>query len=133
MKSITKRYVKSFEHLKPSTICGLVDCLHEDFIFVDPFNKIIGKENFRIFLKKMFVKIRNPKFRILKVLEERDFILIKWNFEYQASMKKINFDGVSELIIKKNLIYKHIDYWDSGKNVYSNLPIIGSIFKKMHS
>ena len=36
-------------------------------------------------------------------------------------------------IIKKNLIYKHIDYWDSGANVYSNLPIIGSIFKKIHN
>ena len=133
MKIITKKYVRSFEQLKPSTICNLINCLHEDFIFVDPFNKIIGKESFREFLKKMFVKIRNPKFRILKVLEEKDLTFIKWNFQYQSSNKKINFDGVSELVIKKNLIIKHIDYWDSGKNVYSNLPIVGSIFKKMHN
>ncbi len=133
MKIITKKYVRSFEQLKPSTICNLINCLHEDFIFVDPFNKIIGKESFREFLKKMFVKIRNPKFRILNVLEEKDLTFIKWNFQYQSSNKKINFDGVSELVIEKNLIIKHIDYWDSGKNVYSNLPIVGSIFKKMHN
>ena len=44
MKSITKKYVKSFEQLKVSTICNLVDCLHESFVFIDPFNKIIGKK-----------------------------------------------------------------------------------------
>ena len=49
------------------------------------------------------------------------------------SKKRLGFNGVSELLIKKNLIYKHIDYWDSGKNVYSNLPLIGSIFRKIHN
>ena len=133
MKSITKKYVKSFEQLKVSTISNLVDCLHESFIFIDPFNKIIGKKSFRKFLEKMFIKIKNPKFRILNILEEKNLTLIKWNFEYEISKKKINFDGVSELIIRQNLIYKHIDYWDSGRNVYSHLPIIGSVFKKIHN
>tara|TARA_B100000287_G_scaffold334277_1_gene319535 strand:- start:20 stop:421 length:402 start_codon:yes stop_codon:yes gene_type:complete len=133
MKSITKKYVKSFEQLKISTICNLVDCLHESFVFIDPFNKIIGKKSFRNFLEKMFIKIKNPKFRILNILEEKNLTLIKWNFEYEISKKKINFDGVSELIIRQNLIYKHIDYWDSGRNVYSHLPIIGSVFKKIHN
>ena len=133
MKSITKKYVKSFEQLKISTICNLVDCLHESFVFIDPFNKIIGKKSFRKFLEKMFIKIKNPKFRILNILEEKNLTLIKWNFEYEISKKKINFDGVSELTIRQNLIYKHIDYWDSGRNVYSHLPIIGSVFKKIHN
>ena len=133
MKSITKKYVKSFEQLKISTICNLVDCLHESFVFIDPFNKIIGKKSFRKFLEKMFIKIKNPKFRILNILEEKNLTLVKWNFEYEISKKKINFDGVSELIIRQNLIYKHIDYWDSGRNVYSHLPIIGSVFKKIHN
>ena len=132
MKTITKKYVKSFEQLKLSTICNVTVCLHENFIFIDPFNKIIGKENFKKLLEKMFLKTKNPKFRILKVLEKQNLTFVKWNFEYQTSKRKTNFDGLSELIIKKNLIYKHIDYWDSGKNFYSNLPFIGSIFKKIH-
>ena len=71
MKSITIKYLKSFEQLKPSTISILVDCLHESFIFIDPFNKIEGKENFRKFLEKIFLKIKNPKFKILNVLEDK--------------------------------------------------------------
>ena len=48
MKSITKEYVKSFEQLKQSTICNLIDCLHEDFVFISVdvdgekiFNKVL--------------------------------------------------------------------------------------------
>ena len=132
MKSITIKYLKSFEQLKPSTNSILVDCLHESFIFIDPFNKIEGKENFRKFLEKIFLKIKNPKFKILNVLEDKNLSLVKWSFEYRKSQKKISFNGTSELLIKKNLIYKHIDYWDSGKNFYSNLPLVGSIFRKIH-
>ena len=69
----------------------------------------------------------------MNILEEKNLTLIKWNFKYEGSKKKVNFDGISELIIRNNLIYKHIDYWDSGRNVYSNLPIIGSIFNKIHN
>ena len=55
MKRITIKYLKSFEQLKPSTISILVDCLHESFIFIDPFNKIKGKEKFqKIFRKNVF-------------------------------------------------------------------------------
>ena len=102
MKIITKKYVKSFEQLKLSTISNLIDCLHESFIFVDPFNKIKGKESFKkFFLEKMFIKIKNPKFIILNILEDNNLTLIKWNFEYKASNRKISFSGVSEIIIKK--------------------------------
>ncbi|MBD22108.1 MAG: hypothetical protein CL572_00370 [Alphaproteobacteria bacterium] len=133
MKKIVKQYVKSFEQLKLSTIYKLIECLHENFIFIDPFNKIKGKEEFKNLLEKMFTKIKNPKFKILVIMEKKDLVLVKWNFEYRISKKRLGFNGISELLIKKNLIYKHIDYWDSGKNVYSNLPLIGSIFRKIHN
>ena len=133
MKKIVKQYVKSFEQLKLSTIYKLIECLHENFIFIDPFNKIKGKEEFKNLLEKMFTKIKNPKFKILVIIEKKDLVLVKWNFEYRISKKRLGFNGISELLIKKNLIYKHIDYWDSGKNVYSNLPLIGSIFRKIHN
>ena len=58
MKIITKKYVKSFEQLKLSTISNLIDCLHESFIFVDPFNKIKGKESFKEFLEKCLSKLK---------------------------------------------------------------------------
>ena len=58
--------------------------------------------------------------------------MIKWNFKCLALKNKIDFDGVSEVIIKDNKVFKHIDYWDSGKNIYAKLPILGFIFRKIH-
>ena len=81
---------------------------------------------------KEFLLDNGVPFESINVLEDKNLSLVKWNFEYRKSKKKISFNGTSELLIKKNLIYKHIDYWDSGKNFYSNLPLVGSIFRKIH-
>ena len=37
-------------------------------------------------------------------MEKKDLVLVKWNFEYRISKKRLGFNGVSELLIKKNLI-----------------------------
>ena len=132
MNEILKKYINSYENLKPHSIHNLINCLHNNFIFIDPFNKVEGKENFEVFLEKMFSRIKNPKFKIKLTLEKKNQILIKWNFKCQAFKNNIDFDGVSEVIIKNNKVFKHIDYWDSGKNIYGKLPILGFIFRKIH-
>ena len=38
----------------------------------------------------------------------------------------------SNIYIKEKLVTKHIDYWDSGRNFYSHLPVIGAIFRRIH-
>ena len=66
-------------------------------------------------------------------MEDKNLTLVKWNFEYRKSQKKISFNGTSELlIIKKILFISILIIGIVAKNVYSNLPIIGSIFRKIH-
>ena len=36
----------------------------------------------------MFVKIKNPKFKILNVLEEKNLTLIKWNFDMKVLRRR---------------------------------------------
>ena len=38
MREILKRYVNSYENLTPHSIPNLINCLHKNFVFVDPFN-----------------------------------------------------------------------------------------------
>ena len=57
---------------------------------------------------------------------------MKWKLDLKFKNKKISFFGMSELILKNNFICSHIDYWDSGKNFYTNIPVLGRIFKKIH-
>jgi len=132
MKKILHKYLNLFEKLQPNKIDELLSVVDEKFVFEDPFNKTKGKKEFKILLEKMFEKLENPRFEILKVYEQKLVSVIKWKFSCNFFKKKISFLGMSEIYLKNSLIIKHIDYWDSGKNFYANLPFIGAIFRKFH-
>ena len=81
----------------------------------------------------MFKKLKNPKFTVVDVSEKKSTVYLKWRFECIVFKKIIKFHGISEIYIKNNLVTKHFDYWDTGRNFYSHLPFIGKIFKKIHN
>lgn len=132
MNKIIKKYVNCFSNLKKKNINILLFTIDEKFTFEDPFNKIQGKKEFQKLLEKMFNKIDKPKFEILWVHEHKLMAIIKWRFSCIIFRKKISFLGISEIHIQNNLVKKHIDYWDSGKNFYANLPLIGWVFKRFN-
>ncbi len=132
MKKILTNYLNNFEKLDLESIDQLLTNIDKKFIFEDPFNRTNGKKEFKNLLKKMFKKINNPSFKILEVFPGSHSHFVKWQFECKVFKKKISFIGSSEIFIKNRLVYKHIDYWDTGKNFYSFLPIIGWVFRKIH-
>ena len=132
MLTITKKYIKSFEELSPKNIKNLSECVSKNFVFVDPFQTVNGKSEFETLLKNMFKRLKNPKFNVVDVSEKKSTVYLKWRFECIIFKKLIKFHGISEIYIKNNLVTKHLDYWDTGRNFYSHLPIIGKVFKKIH-
>ena len=132
MNKIIKKYVDCFTNLKKQNINILLSTIDENFTFEDPFNRIQGKNEFHKLLKKMFKKLDEPKFEILWMHEHKLMGIIKWRFSCIVFRKKISFLGISEIHIQNNLVKKHIDYWDSGKNFYANLPLIGWVFKRFN-
>tara|TARA_Y100000766_G_scaffold218100_1_gene190017 strand:- start:304 stop:597 length:294 start_codon:yes stop_codon:yes gene_type:complete len=94
--------------------------------------RIKGKNEFKALLKNMFRRLKKPKFKITMVYEHKLVNFVKWSFSCEFLKKTISFSGISEIYIRGKLVTKHVDYWDSGSNFYSHLPIIGSIFRKIH-
>ena len=132
MKEALQKYLSHFERLQDDKIDGLLSIVSENFIFEDPFQRIKGKNEFKSLLKNMFKRLKKPKFEIIMVYEHKLVNVVKWNFNCEFFKKKISFSGISEIYIKGKLVTKHVDYWDSGRNFYSHLPIIGSIFRGIH-
>ena len=87
MREILIRYINSYENLTPHSIPNLINCLHKNFVFVDPFNTIKGKENFELFLEKMFSRVKNPKFKIKFTLKKKKSSFDKMEFQV-PSVKK---------------------------------------------
>ena len=132
MNKLVKDYANAYENLNKDTLEEVLNCVDEELLFIDPFNEIKGKENFKNLFIEMFKKIEGPKFKILNLSNNNEIFFIKWSFS-GIYKKKFWIEGISEITVKNNLIIKHVDYWASGKNFYCNLPLIGGLFKKFHS
>ena len=132
MKEALQKYINNFERLQDDKIDDLLSIVSENFIFEDPFQKIKGKNEFKALLKNMFIRLKKPKFKITMVYEHKLVNYVKWSFSCEFLKKTISFSGISEIYIRGKLVTKHVDYWDSGRNFYSHLPIIGSIFRRIH-
>ncbi len=131
-KVITK-YKNAFENLKVSNIDTLLDLVDENVIFEDPFNKTVGKKKLKKLFLDMFKKLKKPKFETLETYYKKNNAIIKWKFSCILFNRKVCFVGLSEVKVEKGKIAKHLDFWDSGRNFYSNIPLIGRIFRKLHN
>ena len=133
IKKIINKYKNAFENLEVKNINSLLNLVDDNVVFEDPFNTIIGKDNLRELFLEMFKKLQQPKFKVLSIFYKEDLAIIKWNFSCKKFRKDICFDGLSEVTVKNGKIKKHLDFWDSGKNFYTQVPILGRIFKKIHN
>ena len=133
IKKIINKYKNAFENLEVTNINSLLNLVDDNVVFEDPFNTIIGKENLRELFLEMFKKLQQPKFKVLNIFYKQNLAIIKWNFSCKIFRKDICFDGLSEVTVNNGKIKKHLDFWDSGKKFYTQVPILGRIFKKIHN
>ena len=133
IKKIINKYKNAFENLEVTNINNLLNLVDDNVVFEDPFNKIIGKDNLRELFLEMFQKLQQPKFKVLNIFYKQNLAIIKWNFSCKIFRKDICFDGLSEVTVNNGKIKKHLDFWDSGKNLYTQIPFLGRIFKKIHN
>ena len=132
MNQIVKKYTDCFKKFDEESIKKILKYVDKNIIFIDPFNKIRGKRNLEILLKDFLTKFNDINFSIFNITNDGIYYFVKWKLDLKFKNKKISFFGMSELILKNNYIYSHTDYWDSGRNFYTNIPILGRIFKKIH-
>ena len=132
MVDILHKYINCFENLDEHNIDKLLACMSEKIIFIDPFNELVGKDKVELLLRYMFKKLKNPKFKVMYKIIKRKEKIIKWQFSCEFLKKKIEFFGLSELEVENGLIIRHEDFWDSGRNFYCNIPILGQLFKLIH-
>ena len=133
IKKVVNKYKNAFENLEVKNIHNLLNLVDDNVIFEDPFNKIIGKDNLNKIFLEMFNKLQKPKFKILNIFYKKNLAIIKWKFSCKIFRREISFDGLSEVTVKNGKIKKHLDFWDSGKNFYTQMPVLGRIFKKIHN
>ena len=128
-KNNLTKYLYLFENLEISNFYQFDKLIDKNIIFVDPFNNISGKENFKKVFKKSLQNVNNPKFKVLNLVSKKEIYYVKWKMTFNAFGKNQEIVGLSEIGLNRHgLIKFHYDYWDSFTQFYVKIPILGKLF-----
>ena len=128
-KNNLTKYLYLFENLEISNFFQFDKLIDKNIIFVDPFNNISGKENFKKVFKKSLQNVNNPKFKVLNLVSKKEIYYVKWKMTFNAFGKNQEIVGLSEIGLNRHgLIKFHYDYWDSFTQFYVKIPILGKLF-----
>lgn len=134
MRAEFAKYLKYYETLSEASVEELRALAVPELHFVDPFNDERNVEHVIEIFRKMFRRLREPRFKILDAAESGDLLYARWLFEFKVPVigfgKTWQVTGVSVLALdERGLIKEHLDYWDSATQIYMKLPLVGLLIR----
>lgn len=129
----TEKYARLYGTLSPESLSELGAILADDVVFIDPFNRITGREMMLDIFRTMFATMDNPHFIILDTATSQTAGYIKW--QMGGSLKSrpsfsVSLVGMSEVHFNhKGQISQHIDHWDSASQLLAKLPVAGAFIR----
>ena len=103
-------------------------------IIKDPFNQVSSIEGIQHIFKHMFTQVNDPAFRISKTIVGDGEAILFWTFHFRfkglGCKDNQTLQGVSHLEFDETgLVTLHRDYWDAAEELYSRLPVIGTLMR----
>jgi steroid delta-isomerase len=129
-KNYINNYLNLFSNLNKENIKKFDDLVVKDIIFIDPFNNIMGLDNFKNIFYHMFDTVEEPKFNIVDYAQNKDHIFLKWKMTFYAFKASQTIEGMSDITLnKEGKVISHLDYWDSLNGIFIKLPFLGFLYK----
>jgi hypothetical protein len=125
---------EEWERTDPERIDQAIADYAPDAYFRDPFNEFHGVNKIREVLVDMYDMLDDVSFTIHGISAEqrdeskdRQHIHFRWTMSYGDLSNPVEIPGMSDFVIDpdKQIITRHVDYWDSGHYLYRRIPILG--------
>jgi len=131
MNTIVEKFKSLYNELNASNI-SLVETLYDDNVtFIDPFHEIHGLTKLSNYFAELYKNVQDCEFEFGETYSKTSSALIVWNMKFRhRSLSKdiIEVPGSTQIRFDEK-IYFHRDYFDAGKMVYENIPVVGSVIK----
>jgi len=119
-----------YQSLAPESLVAFGEYYSGDAWFKDPFNEVRGVEPIREIFARMFRQVRDPKFKVSETIGDEHGLVLVWEMTFRMRSVRPNelqvIRGVSHLrFAGDGKVNYHRDYWDTGEELYSKLPVIG--------
>jgi hypothetical protein len=126
--------VPFYEHLRLEDIDRFDTHYRHDARFRDPFNHVSSLDGIKRIFSHMFTQVRDPAFRVTKVIIGEGDAILFWTFHFRFKSLGCKtaqaLEGVTHLAFDSDgLVTLHRDYWDAAEELYSRLPVIGSLMR----
>lgn len=124
-------YVQFYETMTRDSLARLPELVTADLHFVDPFNEVVGIAPMRRILEKMFDDLDAPRFQVTHRAWDGELCFLRWRFTARSkSGEPWTIEGMSELrFAADGKVKSHIDHWDSGRQFYEKLPLVGALLR----
>ena len=132
VEDAARDYARFFEELTPESLARLGDICAPNVRFRDPFNDVTGLAAYRRVFEKMFEDTAEPSFKVRDFAVSGQIAYIRWDFRFRPTKGDDiwRIEGMSEVVFDdKGLVEQHIDHWDSGRQFYEKLPILGTLIR----
>ena len=131
MNPIIDDFKSVYKQLNRSTIDRINDIYESDVTFMDPFHEVTSLDNLVSYFTKLYENLESCQFEFIDVYSRASSAMITWNMKFchpGLSKNIIEVPGSSEIRFNEK-IYYHRDYFDAGKMIYENVPVVGRMVK----
>ena len=126
---------RAYCSLAAGNTAELAPLYSEDVYFEDPSHGIQGKAALVERFQHLYRNVDSCNFKFHQTLDTGGEIFLAWTMILRQRGPKsgevIRVEGASFLKVRNNRIYYHRDYFDLGAFVYENVPMLGSIIKRI--
>ena len=103
--------------------------------FIDPFNDLKGRPALRVLLEHTKQQLKDLHFDITDTAMSGNRVYVKWNMTARLKFfGEWRVEGVSEIEFdEEGRVSLHRDHWDSARQFYEKIPIIGWLLRRLRS
>lgn len=124
------RWADFWQTLTPDSLEQVNTLCDPKVRFVDPFNDLTGVAPLRHLLVHMFETLDAPKFHVRDIAAGTKAGYLRWDFSARLRQRPITLSGMSEVHFSDTgQVVLHHDHWDASTQVYTHVPVLGSLIR----
>ena len=131
MNKIIENFKTVYQGLDANNIDLVKTIYSKEVLFIDPFHEVNGLPALVEYFSKLYRNLDSCSFEFLKIYSNSSSAMLTWDmkFSHQAFKHRIiEVPGSTEIRFDGKINF-HRDYFDAGKMIYENIPVLGSAIR----
>jgi hypothetical protein len=104
---------------------------HQDIIFQDSIQKIVGKVNFEAMCNRLAKRCKSLKMDILNIVKTENIVMMEWKMtmSFRFFPNKPIYGSTRLTFNREGLIIEQRDYYDLWGDIYDEIPLLKGIYR----